>query len=72
MSSIFLECSKECNGQIAHVESKKTGSKKVSLYLETGFFPKNGFIIISDVDRLEGKVLKDVQLTEALDNFNQS
>lgn len=65
MSSVFLDCVKhlqDASGQSKQfykVDSLEHEGKKVTLYLERGFWPKTGFMIKSDDEGLKGKTLED-------------
>ena len=73
MSSVFLDCVKHLQDgsgvskQFKKIDSLENNGKKVTLYLEAGFWPKKGFMIKSDSGSLEGKTLDDgVEYSESL------
>lgn len=79
MSSVFFDCVKRLNDvsgvvkPFTKINSIEHDGKKVTLYLEAGFWPKSGFMIKSDSEGLKGKTLEDkVEYSESqveLSNF---
>lgn len=55
--SVFIDCCRDLNG-VDFYNSIEHEGKKLSLYLEKGFFPKKGFILVRGEGVLEAKKLQ--------------
>ncbi|MCQ1060623.1 hypothetical protein LRP52_37165 [Photobacterium sp. ZSDE20] len=63
MSNEFFHCIKELTpiSGVVHIDTINNGGKQKSLYMEKGFFPSRGFIIIA-----EGGAMGSLVFTEPL------